>query len=175
MSITEVKVSKSRILSDLNIFNTSISTDKRGNIYTSYHKDSYKSYLPENLFFKHDKFSKSKKNVLRGLHGDVKTWKLISCVYGEIFQVVVDYRSESKNYLKWDKFLLGGNNNKQILIPPNFVNGFLVLSDVAIFHYKLAYEGKYFDVQDQIVVKWNDPRINIEWPIDKPILQERDA
>ena len=75
--------------------------DKRGNIYTSYHKDSYKSYLPENLFFKHDKFSKSKKNVLRGLHGDVKTWKLISCVYGEIFQVVVDYRSESKNYLKW--------------------------------------------------------------------------
>ena len=173
-SIINIKISKSNILSDLIIFHPSANQDLRGNIFTSYSEDLYRPHLPANIIFKHDKFSQSKKNVLRGLHGDNKTWKLISCVYGEIFQVVMDYRPKSRTYLKWDKFLLNDKNNNQILIPPNFVNGFLVLSEIAVFHYKLAYEGEYFDTDKQFVVKWSDSRLNIPWPISNPILQDRD-
>jgi len=168
-------ISKSTKVPDVIIFKPSVNTDLRGSIYTSYHQKTHDSLLPDNLSFVHDKFSISKKNVLRGLHGDTKTWKLISCVHGKILQVIVDYRPKSKYFLHWDKFYLGSDNNNQLLIPPNFVNGFLVLSDEAVFHYKLGYEGKYFDVNDQIVVKWDDERLNIDWPIKNPILQNRDS
>ncbi len=60
------------------------------------------------------------------------------------------------------------------MLPPGFGNGFCVMSDQAIFHYKWAYPGKYPDVEDQFTLKWNDPNLNIEWPIDNPILQGRD-
>ena len=174
MSKLKLEISKSKILNDLIIFHPSVNFDIRGNIYTSYSDSLYKSHLTSNIHFKHDKFSSSKKNVLRGLHGDNKTWKLISCVFGEIFVAIVDNRPESKNNLKWDKFILKDTIIKQILIPPNFANGFLVLSEIAIFHYKLAYEGDYFDVENQFVLKWDDHRLNIPWPISNPILQNRD-
>lgn len=170
----KLDVKKSNIFSNVKIFQPSVSKDIRGDIYTSYKEDLYSTSIPNEIVFKHDKFSKSKKNVLRGLHGDNKTWKLISCVYGEILEVIVDYNKSSNTYLKWEKYKISGDNKKQILIPPNYVNGFLVLSDIAIFHYKLAYDGEYFDVQNQYVVKWNDKRLNIPWPCDAPILQERD-
>ena len=71
--------------------------------------------LVKNIKFKHDKFSLSKKNVLRGLHGDSKTWKLISCPYGKFLLVVVDCRKNSKNYLKWKSCVLSHQNGLQIL------------------------------------------------------------
>ena len=64
-------------------------------------------------------------------------------------------------------------NNTQILIPPNFVNGFLCLSSNCVFHYKLSYKGRYFDVKDQQVLKWNDKRLNIKWPVKKKLLQSK--
>lgn len=170
----ETVTQRASILEEIVIFKPSVSYDSRGSIFTSYTKDEYLKYLPENVSFIHDKFAESKKNVLRGLHGDSKTWKLISCVYGEIFEVVVDMRPESENYLKWESFELTGDNKHQILVPPGFVNGYYVKSDFVVFHYKLAYEGEYFDVADQMVVKWNDERLNINWPCSDPILQARD-
>ena len=167
-------VYKSKMFEGVFIFKPSVGIDNRGTIFTTYDKGKYDKYLPENLSFIHDKFAESKYNVLRGLHGDTKTWKLVSCISGEIYEVVVDMRIDSPTYLKWDSWILNDKNKLQVLIPPNFVNGYYVMSDYATFHYKLAYEGEYFDVQNQKVVKWDDPKLNIFWPCTNPILQDRD-
>jgi len=174
MGMKEVEISRSKNLPEVVIFKPSVFTDARGDIYTSYIKEIYDKFLPEGQTFIHDKFANSKKNVLRGLHGDTKTWKLISCVKGEIFEVVVDYRPDSPTYLMWDSWILNDKNKKNILVPPYFVNGYCVISDEAIFHYKLSYKGEYIDADKQFVVKWNDARLNIPWPCKNPILQERD-
>ena len=117
----------------------------------------------------------SKKNVFRGLHYDHKTWKLVSCPYGKIFFVVVNCNKNSKNYLKYKSWILDGEKNLQILVPPMYANGHLCLSDVCLFHYKLSYKGKYVDIDKQKILKWNDPKINIKWPFKKKfILSNRD-
>jgi len=148
--------------------------DLRGNIYTSYNGENYRRYLPEQLDFIHDKFALSKNNVLRGLHGDNKTWKLVSCVCGEIYEVVADTRRDSPTYKKWDAFELSSDKYRQVLIPPGFVNGYYVKSEHAVFHYKLAYTGKYIDADEQMTFRWDDPELNIQWPCKEPILQSRD-
>ena len=70
--------------------------------------------------------------------------------------------------------VLSDRNNKQVLLPPGVGNGFLVLSDHSVFHYKWSYEGEYADVDEQFTIKWNDPMVGIEWPINNPILSRRD-
>lgn len=142
--------------------------DFRGELFTSYKKGDY------NLDFNHDKVSISRKNVLRGLHGDSKSFKLITCLAGEIYFVVVDNRPDSPNYLKWDWIILTSKNRKTILVPPMFANGHFILSKEATFFYKWSYEGEYPDVKDQFTLKWNDPKININWPVLNPILSNRD-
>jgi len=174
MSCKNITLERSKIFPEVIIIKPSVNIDIRGTIFTTYSDELYKGFLPNNLSFKHDKFSESKKNILRGLHGDNKTWKLVTCIHGEIYQVVVDNRPESATYLKWDSWLLNDQNKKQILIPPNFANGYLVLSKSATYHYKLAYKGEYFDVNKQFVIKWNDARLDIPWPVKTPILQDRD-
>lgn len=158
------------IFPEVKIINHDVFTDFRGDLWTIWHKDNFQPQLN----FIHDKVSTSRKNVLRGIHGDNKSWKLISCLYGELYFVVVDNRKDSENYLRWDSIILESKRRQSILLPPNFGNGFFVLSDESVFHYKWAYEGSYPDVDDQFTLKWNDPKIGIEWPIDKPILQKRD-
>ena len=143
--------------------------DLRGLYWTSWKKNKN-----EKIIFKHDKFSLSKKNVLRGLHGDKKTWKLVSCPYGKFLLIAVNFDKKSKNYLKWKSWILSPENGIQILIPPYYANGHLCLSNKCLFHYKLSYTGKYNDVKNQFSLKWNDPKIGIKWPIKKPILSRRD-
>jgi dTDP-4-dehydrorhamnose 3,5-epimerase len=172
--INHFKIEKSKKIDGVYIFTPSCGEDDRGIIYTSYYKDNFKELLPKDLSFKHDKFSSSKKNVLRGIHGDVKSWKLVTCVYGEIYQVVVDCRKDSPTYLLWESFIINSEKPQLILLPPNMGNSFFVNSESAIYHYKLAYEGEYLDAEDQFSLKWNDPLIGIEWPTNNPILSGRD-
>jgi dTDP-4-dehydrorhamnose 3,5-epimerase len=175
MSYRDFYVSTSKLLHEVKIIKPSVFWDERGNIYSSFNKDFYRNVLPENLDFKHDKFAQSKSNVLRGLHGDFKTWKLVSCVWGRIFEVVVDMRPDSHTFKKWDAFSLSAENYSQVLIPPGFVNGYYVESDHAIFHYKLAYNGEYVDAGEQMTYLWNDPELGIKWPCLYPLLQSRDT
>ena len=142
--------------------------DFRGELYTLYKENDY------NLNFNHDKVSISRKNTLRGLHGDNKSWKLVTCLAGEIYLVIVDNRPDSPNYLKWDWEILTSKNRIQVLIPPMFANGHFILSKEATFFYKWSYPGKYPDVKDQFTLKWNDPKLNITWPNFNPILSSRD-
>ena len=100
MSI-DFKIKNSKVISDVKIIYPSIFNDNRGNIWTSFINDKIDSLLPDGLFFKHDKFNESVNNVLRGIL-DYKTWKLITCVYGEIYQVIVDLREKSPSYMNWE-------------------------------------------------------------------------
>ena len=175
MSYKDLYIERSKVIQEVLIFRPAINWDLRGNIYTSFKEDSYKVSLPDGMKFIHDKFALSKQNVLRGLHGDTKTWKLVSCVYGEIYEVVVDMRPESPSFKKWDAFYLNSEKYTQVLIPPRFVNGYYVVSDQAVFHYKLAYTGEYIDAGEQITIPWNDPDLAINWPCTEPILQARDG
>jgi len=174
MSYKEFEITHSMILPDVMVIKPSVSVDSRGNIYSSYNDDFYREFLPRELVFKHDKFAESKNNVLRGLHGDMKTWKLVSCVWGELYEVVVDMRPESPTYKKWDSFQLSSSNYIQVLIPPRFINGYYVKTENAVFHYKLAYDGDYIDANEQMTFRYDDPQFAITWPCKDPILQARD-
>ncbi len=158
------------IFSEVGVFDADMFRDYRGDIWTTYKKKTSAIKLD----FIHDKFSSSRKNVIRGIHGDYKTWKMVSCIHGEIYFVVVDNRPDSKTYLQWDWMILDDKERKQVLLPPGFGNGFCVMSDTAVFSYKLAYDGEYSDVDQQFTLKWNDPRVSIDWPTTDPILQARD-
>ena len=152
----------------------SVLDDDRGNIWTSFLKEEIEKFIPDGLHFKHDKFSQSNKNVLRGIHGDEKTWKLVTCVVGSIQQVVVDCRKDSISYCAYEIFNIDEKNKMSILIPPRFGNAYYVKSDKAVFHYKLAYDGDYIDADKQFTYKWNDPRFGIDWPTTTPMLSIRD-
>ncbi len=146
--------------------------DFRGYYQETYNEQEYFS-LGINIKFIQDDVSVSSHNVLRGLHGDTKTWKLVSCLSGKFFLAVVNFDKSSNQYCKYDSFILSEEDNKQILIPPMFANGHIVLSQKTIFHYKQStyYEG----MGEQFTIKWNDPKIDIKWPHNNPILSDRDA
>ena len=156
-------------LKEVKIFKASIFKDNRGEIWTNWDKKSLKDKVI-NL----SKFTTSKKNVLRGFHGDSKSWKLVSCVKGKVLNVVVDFRKSSKNYLKYSSFILDDKKKNSVLIPPMFLNSWLCLSKDCIYSYDYSFKGDYHDVKKQISIKCNDKRINYNWPIKKPILSFRD-
>ena len=157
------------MINKIKIFKNKSFKDHRGYYWTSWRKGEIKK-----VYFKHDKFSLSKKNVLRGLHGDKKTWKLVSCPYGKFLLVIVNYIKTSKNYLKSKSLILSQENGVQVLIPPNYANGHLCLTNKCLFHYKLSYSCKYIDSKEQFSLRWNDPKLKIKWKIRKPILSKRD-
>jgi len=159
-----------RIKNGVTYIEPDVFRDFRGDLWTLWKNDVFEP----NLFFNHDKVSTSRKNVLRGIHGDYRSHKLVTCLFGEIYFVTVDNRPESSTYLQWDWVILDNKKRTQVLLEPGIGNGFFVLSDECVFHYKWSYQGKYPDVDDQFTIKWDDPRVGINWPIDRPILQPRD-
>ena len=157
------------MLKGIKILKNSAFKDNRGMLWTTWKKGVFKS-----IKFNHDKFSLSKKNVLRGLHCDFKSWKMITSVYGKFLLVIVDMRKKSKNYLKHKKIIIDHNKPQVVLIPPYYANGHLCLSKFCIFHYKWSYKGKYIDAKNQTTYLWCDPKLKIRWPIKKPTLSKRD-
>ena len=111
--------------------------------------------------------------MLRGLHWDNKTWKLVQATVGDIYLVVLDMRPTSDTYGKWESYIISERLRNHILVPPGFANGHYALTD-CIFHYNLFYKDGYVDADEQGVVKWNDEEYQIEWPTTNPILQKRD-
>ena len=122
-----------------------------------------------------DNHSKSAKNVLRGLHYQIQNpqGKLVRVVQGEVFDVAVNLRKSSKSFGQWVGQILSAQNKLQLWIPPGFAHGFLTLSDTAEFVYKST---DYYAPEYERSLLWNDPIINIDWPIDgEPILAAKDA
>ena len=144
--------------------------DFRGEYVETYNEAEYIENGIDVKFIQDD-ISVSTKNVLRGIHGDATTWKLISCHYGKFYLVVVNCDTESTDFGKWESFVLSDKNRMQVLVPPKYGNGHLVLSDMTIFHYK---QNTYYDRSGQFTYRWNDERFNIFWPVKSPILSQRD-
>jgi dTDP-4-dehydrorhamnose 3,5-epimerase len=164
-----IEVSKT----DLNgvfLIKPGIFEDHRGEYIETYNEELYKKQ-GINVKFVQDDISVSTRNVLRGIHGDDQTWKLISCLYGRFYLVVVNCDTESKDFGKWQSFVLSDRNRLQVLVPPKYGNAHLVLNDMSIFHYK---QSTYYDRSKQFTYKWNDPELNIWWPTENPILSQRD-
>ena len=144
--------------------------DERGNFYETYNKKEYeKAGLMAN--FVQDDISKSVKGVLKGMHGDAGTCKLVQCVYGTVYAVILNCNPESRDFGKWESFILSDDNKFQLYIPPMYGNGYYVMSDVAVYSYKqTTYYGEY----EQFTYKWNDSRFGIEWPGEVKVISERD-
>ena len=164
-----IKILKTNLKGVLEII-PDIFNDHRGSFVETYNKELYKKNGIDVEFIQDD-ISVSFKNVLRGIHGDLKTWKLISCLKGKIYLVIVNCDTESKDFGKWQSFDLTEENKLQVLIPPKHGNSYLTLSEESIFCYK---QSAYYDCSKQFTYKWNDSRFNIKWPIKNPILSQRD-
>lgn len=166
-----MEVSNSKLAGVLVIRPPTVFEDFRGSYVETYNEKLY-TEAGITIKFVQDDISTSRRNVLRGIHGDRETWKLISCLHGEFYLVVLNYDSESPQFGLWEGFTLSDRNRLQVLVPPKFGNGHAVLSESAIFHYK---QSTYYNRATQFTVLWNDPRFKIRWPIEKPILSNRDG
>lgn len=164
------EVRKTKLDGVLSIIPATIHSDFRGTHVELYQKRLYQEAGIPHEFIQ-DNISISRQNVLRGLHGDNLTWKLISCLFGQFFLAVVNWDKDSAQFGMSQTFVLSENNREQILVPPKFGNGHLVQSEWAIFAYK---QTTYYDRASQFSLMWNDPKIGIDWPIKDPILSDRD-
>jgi len=127
--------------------------------------------------FVQDNVSQSSKGTLRGLHYQIKQpqGKLLRVVSGEVFDVAVDLRKSSPNFGQWVGEILSAENKHQLWVPPGFGHGFLVLSDMAEFVYKCT---DYYAPEFERAIRWDDPDIDIEWPLpagESPLLSAKDA
>jgi dTDP-4-dehydrorhamnose 3,5-epimerase len=165
-----IEVTRTKLDGVLLIKPPTIFEDFRGFYVETYNKEIYRD-AGITVDFIQDDISVSSRHVLRGIHGDNNTWKLISCLSGRFYLVVVNWDKNSDQYKQWDSFVLSDHNRMQVLIPPNFGNGHVVLSDQAIFHYK---QSSQYDRPGQFTILWNDPGLDIWWPIKDPILSQRD-
>jgi len=147
--------------------------DDRGFFYESYNKKKLDKKIK--IVFVQDNESKSINGVIRGLHFQVPPFeqtKLVSCVSGNILDVAVDLRTNSKTYGKSFSIELSSENNKQLFIPRGFAHGFQVLSETAIVNYKV---DNYYNSKSESGLIWNDKDLSIDWKLNiKPILSKKD-
>ena len=159
---------------DLVLIEPVIFEDSRGFFMESYNYKEFESFGIRDRFVQ-DNHSKSIKGVIRGLHYQLKEMaqaKLVRVIKGEIFDVAVDIRKESPYYGRWITVLLSEKNKKMLYIPEGFAHGFCVLSDVAEVLYKTS---KFYSPEHERGIRWNDPDLNIPWPVKEPILSTRDS
>ena len=147
--------------------------DDRGYFMELYHKSKYED-VGISGDFRQDNLSFSRKGALRGLHFQhpYGQAKLVQVLEGNVFDVVVDIRQGSPSLGKWFGVYLSGENKRQVFIPQGFAHGFCVVSDSALFLYKCS---EFYAPECEGGVLWADPDLGIEWPIQEPIVSEKDA
>lgn len=165
-----LKIEHSKI-KDVLLIRPNIFKDHRGEYVETWNEEKYSALMRGNNFVQDD-ISISFRNVLRGLHGDTETWKLVQCLLGSFFLVVLDVREGSESYLQWDSFCVSEINRHQILIPAGCLNGHLCLSERCVFSYK---QTTYYNPMRQSEIRYNS--FDIKWPnqIGHFILSERDS
>ena len=171
MTENRLKVEKASLAGVLKITPPTIHEDFRGCYVETYNRDLYRAAGIDTEFVQDD-ISVSHQHVLRGIHGDQNTWKLISCLSGQFYLAVVNWDPGSDQYRKWEGFTLSEHNRLQVLVPPRFGNGHVVMTSRAIFHYK---QSTNYDRQGQFTIPWNDEGLKIWWPITNPIVSLRDS
>lgn len=148
--------------------------DQRGITYESFNRRAFREATGVDLAVAQENVSRSRKNVLRGLHYQVRQpqGKLISVLSGEIFDVAVDLRRSSPTFRKWVGVTLSADNRQRVWVPPGFGHGFLVVSESAEVVYKLS---DFWAPEHEGCVRWDDPEIGVRWPLaGAPILSAKD-
>lgn len=155
------------------VFIPPVFTDSRGYFLETYQQHKYAEAGISKPFVQ-DNQSYSTKNVLRGLHFQLRhpQAKLVRVTQGSVFDVAIDIRKNSPTFGKWHGEILSAENRKQMYIPENFAHGFCILSDSAEFVYKCT---DFYVPGDESGLIWNDPQLGIKWPIEQPILSDKDA
>ncbi|EQV91226.1 dTDP-4-dehydrorhamnose 3,5-epimerase [Escherichia coli KOEGE 71 (186a)] len=161
---------------DVLIFEPKVFGDERGFFFESFNQKVFEEAVGRKINFVQDNHSRSVKGVLRGLHFQIKPYsqaKLVRCVKGEVYDVAVDIRPESSTYCKWVGVFLSAQNKKQLWIPEGFAHGFVVVSDEAEFLYKTT---DYYMPSAEGCIRWDDPVLNIDWPMkaNELILSDKD-
>jgi dTDP-4-dehydrorhamnose 3,5-epimerase len=159
-------------IKDVKLIKPKIYGDSRGFFLETYHKDQYKKAGISDHFVQ-DNHSRSKKNILRGLHYqlDKMQGKLVRVSNGRVYDVAVDMREGSPTFKEHVSFILSDKNQYQLYIPPGFAHGFCVISDEADFEYKCT---EFYNPNSEVGIMWNDPDIGIDWPISDPIVSDKD-
>lgn len=176
MQIETVKDKNQIIIDGALIIKPDIFEDSRGIFMENWNKKIFSKTVGKKHEFVQDNYSISKQNVLRGLHYQLSPnsqSKLVKCIKGNIFDVIVDLRKNSKTFASWAGFYLNDENHKQIWIPKGFAHGFLTISKQAYVIYKT---DNYWDKSSERTIRWDDPKLSIDWPhsINKPLLSMKD-
>jgi dTDP-4-dehydrorhamnose 3,5-epimerase len=148
--------------------------DDRGFFLETFNEKKYQEIIGNELKFIQDNVSKSSKGVLRGLHFQVPPFdqgKLVFVMQGQAIDVAVDIRKSSSTYGKHVRILLDSKIKNQLWIPPGFAHGFCALEDETVFCYKCT---NFYSPQHEQALIWNDPDLEIDWNIEKPIVSEKD-
>lgn len=162
-------------ISDVLILEPKVFGDERGFFFESYNRRVFAEVTGLDAEFVQDNHSRSARNVLRGLHYQIKQpqGKLVRVVAGEVFDVVVDIRRGSSSFGQWMATTLSAGNRRMLWVPPGFAHGFVVTSDYAEVLYKTT---DYWAPEHERCILWNDPDLAIAWPLaGKPALSDKDA
>ena len=167
-----MKFTSTKVLPEVIIIEPDVFNDRRGYFVETYQAQKYSEHGIPTTFVQ-DNQSFSVKGVIRGLHYQLSRpqGKLVWVTEGEIMDVVVDIRRGSPMFGKWIDIMLSSNNFRQIYIPEGFAHGYCIISDNATFIYKCT---DYYEPGEERGILWNDPSINIDWPITDPFLSDRD-
>lgn len=179
MYFENLKTENNLVIKDLVTLIPDVYEDGRGFFFESWNQDKFNKIVNKNVTFCQDNHSRSCYGVLRGLHYQLDPFpqgKLVRCSFGSIFDVAVDIRKNSSTYGKWGGIELNSENKKQLWIPPGFAHGFLTLTKIAEVQYKTT---NFWSKECERSIKWNDPKININWfqaiKKIKPVLARKDA
>jgi dTDP-4-dehydrorhamnose 3,5-epimerase len=168
-----VKVTRTEI-DDVLVLEPRVHQDERGFFLESYNRRTFKQDSGLDVKFVQDNTSFSVRNVLRGLHYQIRQpqGKLVAVMAGEIFDVALDIRRSSPTFRKWVGVTLTGGGHRMVWIPPGFAHGYLVLSEHAILLYKTT---DYYAPEHERTLLWSDPALGIKWPLEgEPIVSDKD-
>jgi dTDP-4-dehydrorhamnose 3,5-epimerase len=159
---------------DVVLFEPRVFGDDRGFFFESFNQRQFEEAIGRSVKFVQDNHSRSVKNVLRGMHYQIKQpqGKLVRVVVGEVFDVAVDVRKGSPTFGRWVGEILSAENKRQLWVPEGFAHGFVALSEITEFLYKTT---DYYSPEYERCIQWNDPDLAIKWPLaGKPSLSAKD-
>lgn len=160
-------------LPDVYMIEPDVYEDSRGFFLESWNEETYRAKGMPNCHFVQHNHSRSKRGVLRGLHYQLNhpQAKLVQVVQGAVFDVAVDIRVGSPTFGKWVGHEITDRNHLQLWVPAGYAHGFLVLSETADFTYQCS--NRYYAEDDRGII-WNDSELGIDWPLESPVLSEKD-
>ncbi|MBW3605145.1 MAG: dTDP-4-dehydrorhamnose 3,5-epimerase [Actinobacteria bacterium] len=157
----------------LKVIDPRVFADDRGWFCETFSAHRYTAAGIDHTRFVQDNHSRSRQRVIRGLHtrSELRESKLVRCARGTVFDVAVDLRPWSPTFLQWQGFELDDRAHRQLLIPPGCAHGFQALSPIADVCYRV---DAYYDPTMQLAIRWNDPDLAIPWPLEDPVLSDKD-